>query len=538
MRRLMALVFTLSLIVTFIGGCVTGSVEVDRQERWETLFDGETLNGWTQRGGEAHYHVEDGAIVGTAVPGTHNSFLCTEEEFGDFILELEFKVDPELNSGVQIRSQSYPAYKNGRVHGYQVEIDPSDRAWSGGIYDEGRRGWLHDLKGNLAARAAFRADDWNHLRIEAIGDSIRTWINGVMAADLVDSMTPSGFIALQVHATSLKRKPQVRWRNIRIQNLDEPDDTAYASDPFMGDWATSEVEKPRRLVAKVVALGNREYRATLFREFDTQDPSIATLFGREKEGALRMQSVSWEGKIEDDKFSVQRGTRKRSRLEMNKVVRLSPTLATEPPAGATILFDGSDFDEWEHEDGRPVRWNIVNNAMEIVPGSGSLKTKTKFTNIKLHVEFRTPFLPDARSQDRGNSGVYLHERYEIQILDGYGFPNSVYQCGSIYQVAAPLITVCSPPTQWQTYDIVFQPPRFDENSSKLRDARVTVVHNGVTIHDDFEVSGPTGSAASKGESPGPAAIILEDHGNRVQYRNIWVIELDALMDPELTDLYL
>ena len=123
---------------------------------WQDLFDGKTLDGWVQRGGQAKYAVEDGMIVGTTVPKTPNSFLCTERDYSDFILELEFKVDTGLNSGIQIRSQSKEDYKNGRVHGYQVEIDPSDRAWSGGIYDEARRGWLNNLKDNEPARKAFR----------------------------------------------------------------------------------------------------------------------------------------------------------------------------------------------------------------------------------------------------------------------------------------------------------------------------------------------------------------------------------------------
>ncbi len=197
-------------------------------DEWKPLFDGKSLDGWEQKGGAARYHVEDGQVVGTSVPNTGNTFLCTTKDYGDFILELEFKVDPRLNSGVQIRSQCFDEPMNvagkkipaGRVHGYQVEIDPSDRAWSGGIYDEGRRGWLNDLKNNEAAQKAFKQDDWNQFRVECRGDSIKTWINGVPAADLTDDMTPEGFIALQVHGVGAEKEPrEVRWRNIRIQEL-------------------------------------------------------------------------------------------------------------------------------------------------------------------------------------------------------------------------------------------------------------------------------------------------------------------------------
>lgn len=195
---------------------------------WVDLFNGENLDGWTQRGGVATYEVIGGAIVGTTVPKTPNSFLCTEKDYGNFILEVEYKVDPTLNCGIQFRSLSTPDYKEGRVHGYQAEIDPSDRGWSAGIYDEGRNGWLADLSGNPAARYAFKQNDWNHYRVEAIGNRLVTFINGVRAADLTDDTTANGFIALQVHGVGNREdKLQVHYRNIRIQDLG--DDTDYAT---------------------------------------------------------------------------------------------------------------------------------------------------------------------------------------------------------------------------------------------------------------------------------------------------------------------
>lgn len=199
---------------------------------WVKLFNGKDLDGWVQRGGKAKYRAENGHIVGTSVPGTANSFLCTKKDYSNFILELEFKVDPSLNSGVQVRSECFDRDKTlelndqkirvpaGRVHGYQVEIDPSDRAWTGGIYDEGRRKWLVDLKNNEPARKAFRQRDWNKFRIECRGDLIKTWLNGVPAAVLKDSVTPSGFIGLQVHGVGKRQQPlEVRFRNLRLQEL-------------------------------------------------------------------------------------------------------------------------------------------------------------------------------------------------------------------------------------------------------------------------------------------------------------------------------
>ncbi|MFD2099028.1 3-keto-disaccharide hydrolase [Flagellimonas iocasae] len=184
---------------------------------WVDLFDG-TLNGWTQKGGEADYEIKEDMIVGSTVHDTPNSFLTTDKMYDDFILELEYKVDSTMNSGIQIRSNSFPYYQNGRVHGYQIEIDPSDRAWSAGIYDEGRRGWLVTLDDNPEAQKAFKQNEWNHYRIEAIGDTLRTWINGVPAAHLIDEKTASGFIALQVHSIGKEQKAgtEIAWKNVKI----------------------------------------------------------------------------------------------------------------------------------------------------------------------------------------------------------------------------------------------------------------------------------------------------------------------------------
>ena len=195
------------------------TVSVFADEPWVELFDGKTLDGWQQKGGQAKYSVEDGQIVGKTVLNTPNSFLCSKQFYSDFILEVEFKVDPKLNSGIQIRSNSFPEIMNGRVHGYQVEIDLSERAYSAGIFDEARRGWLHDLKDNPSARKAFKQNQWNQYRIEAIGDTIKTWINGVPAVNLCDTRTATGFIALQVHSVGKRKEKEgieVRWRNIRI----------------------------------------------------------------------------------------------------------------------------------------------------------------------------------------------------------------------------------------------------------------------------------------------------------------------------------
>jgi hypothetical protein len=189
------------------------------QEKWVNLFNGKDLRGWKQLNGKASYEVKNGEIVGTTVFKEPNSFLVTEVEYGDFILELEFKLDAYMNSGIQFRSESKADYRNGRVHGYQMEIDPSDRAWTGGIYDEARRDWLYPMEYNPEAKHAYKQGEWNKCRIECIGPLIRIWINGIATSSLVDDLTLKGFIALQVHAINKEENAgqTIRWRNIKIQ---------------------------------------------------------------------------------------------------------------------------------------------------------------------------------------------------------------------------------------------------------------------------------------------------------------------------------
>lgn len=200
------------------------AVNLSAQDNWRPIFNGKNLKGWTKLNGNAEYKVEDGVITGITRSDTPNTFLVYDEDFSDFILEFDFKVDDALNSGVQFRSASLPSYRNGRVHGYQYEIDPSDRAWSGGIYDEAREGWLYSII-CPAAKSAFRNGQWNHARIEAVGNRIRTWLNGVPCANLLDDKSSHGFIALQVHEIydpALAGR-QVCWKNIRVctDNLEE-----------------------------------------------------------------------------------------------------------------------------------------------------------------------------------------------------------------------------------------------------------------------------------------------------------------------------
>jgi hypothetical protein len=489
-------------------------------------------------------------------------------------------------------------------------------------------------------------------------------------------------------------------------------------DPLMGDWQGrwEQIDgyNSGSLAAEVIALGGGQYRARLVEDFGTTRDPYGVLDGQLQDGRVKFSgklnpdSTSVEGDIEagleKDKFTGQfkgetGGEQIKGKITLTKTARQSPTLGAKPPAGAVVLLDGRNFDEWVslggpkgiinlieaigntqnavaylrtkiaslgerkailqlgsddgvkvwlngklvhaknvargvspdedkipvmlrdgvnelllkvtngagdwgavvrfmHEDGQPldgifelspesksnqgttaylgrndgfltqwqvagpcqeggkgpeelfdvvfapeksssdvkwkrlnadvpddksVKWRLVDGAMEIKPGSGSIVTKRAFKDFKLHIEFRTPFMPEARGQGRGNSGVYLQNRYEIQVLDSYGLEPKDNECGGIYQVGAPLVNVCYPPGQWQTYDITFQAARFDGSGNKQKDAVVMVLHNGVTIHDQRPIPHPTGGALDSNVSE-PGGVYLQDHGNLVQFRNIWLVE--------------
>lgn len=380
---------------------------------WTPLFDGKTLTGWKQLNGTASYAIEGKEIVGRTKVGSPNSFLCTEKTYSDFELEFEVKTDPALNSGVQIRSHSVPGYQNGRVHGYQVEVDPTERAFSGGIYDEARRGWLQDLSKNERARKAFKTGQWNKYRVVAMGDHLQTWVNGVPAADLHDPLATSGFIGLQVH-NSDKAGLEVRWRNVRIKDLAQP-----------------------------LAKGAR--------------------WLLHSEGDLK----NW---------------------------------VSERKTGATC--------PWEWRDG----------CLVAKPNTGNILTKESFTDFEFHIEFAVTD-NGLIGQANGNSGVYIMQSYEIQILNSAGRGPLLDECGSLYNIKAPDYAMALPALAWQSYDIKFTAPKWN-GTAKTADARLTMYHNGVLVHNDVAVPRPTGAGAP--ESPTPRPIRLQDHGQDIRFRNVWV----------------
>jgi len=194
-----------------------------------------------------------------------------------------------------------------------------------------------------------------------------------------------------------------------------------------------------------------------------------------------------------------------------KTHRTSRTTHLPPPSCAKVLFDGSSVDAFANGKLTPEGWLSAGTA-----------TKDKFTDFRLHLEFRLPHKPHARGQGRGNSGVYLQRRYEVQVLDSFGLEGEPNECGGLYRQKAPDVNMCLPPLAWQTYDIYFRAARFDADGKKTEPARITVLHNGYPIHDDYQLTGKTG--AGRKEEPTPGEIYLQDHGNPVAFRNIWIVE--------------
>jgi hypothetical protein len=214
-----------------------------------------------------------------------------------------------------------------------------------------------------------------------------------------------------------------------------------------------------------------------------------------------------EGKIVGDTITA---TTPDAKYTLKRVERKSPTLGAKPPAGAKVLFDGTTAKNFEH-----------GKLLEDGSLESEATSRDKFGDYHLHLEFRLSYMPDARGQGRSNSGVYLHDCYEIQVLDSFGLKGENNECGGFYSIREPAVNMCFPPLVWQTYDMEFTAPKY-EGDKKVANARITVKHNGVTIHDNIEL--PHGTPGREEEGPAPRPLYLQGHGNKVEYRNIWVEE--------------
>jgi hypothetical protein len=267
--------------------------------------------------------------------------------------------------------------------------------------------------------------------------------------------------------------------------------------------------------AQVIALGDGKFRGVFYfgglpgDGWSRGDTAISTDSTTE-DGVVTFVGDGGTAKIKDGKLAVLDPSGAELGV-LDKVERKSPTLGAKPPAGAKVLFDGSNTDAWAG--GKIVDGNLL---------LAGTRSKDEFQDFTLHLEFRTPFVPKASGQARGNSGLYLQNRYECQILDSFGLEGANNECGGFYQIKEPAVNMCLPPLAWQTYDVDFTAARFD-GETKVKNARVTIKHNGVTIFDDFELPNLTPGGAPK-EFPGKGPFQLQAHGNPVTYRNIWVVE--------------
>ena len=450
------------------------------EEGWSNLFNGHDLTGWVQRGGQAKYSVENDTISGTSVLNTPNAFLCTGKTYGDFILEYDFKVDPRLNSGVQIRSECLDTPKEmewngrkisippGRVHGYQVEIDPnftSKRLWSAGIYDEGRRGWLFPSDGEQGPQGKafseqglriFKPQDWNHVRVEAIGDSIKTWLNGTPCADLKDDLTSRGFIALQVHRIKddkAREGTQVRWRNLRI-----------------------------------------------------------------KEVAAR------------------------SGITLNTLTE------SEKAEGWRLLWDGKTTDGWRNAKDEPFptnKWEIADGVLTVLEakdsfsvGGGNIITREKFASFELLVDFKvTPgansgvkYFVQSNLDPNNRTGAGPAVGCEFQILDDERHPDAKLgrdgnrTVGALYDLIPPAATKKPNPVgEWNTARIVVQGNHVEH---WLNGQKVVEYERGSAAFRACVALSKFNKIPDFGEWP-TGHILLQEHGDRVHFRNIKIHILPA-----------
>jgi hypothetical protein len=283
---------------------------------------------------------------------------------------------------------------------------------------------------------------------------------------------------------------------------------------YKGELKTDDQAIP--VGAQVIALGDGKFHGVFYigglpgEGWSRSDNKIEA-DSETKDGVVTFSGDGGSAKIAGGKISVFSPSGD-SMGTLDKVERKSATLGAKPPEGAKVLFDGSNAEAWANG-------KIMDGNLLLANGT---HTKQDFQDFTFHIEFRTPFVPKARGQARGNSGLYLQNRYEVQVLDSFGLDGANNECGGFYSIKEPAVNMCYPPLAWQTYDVDFTAARF-EGDKKVKNARVTIKHNGVTIHDNFELPNLTPGGAPT-EAPGKGPFMLQAHGNPVTYRNIWVVE--------------
>ncbi len=299
-------------------------------------------------------------------------------------------------------------------------------------------------------------------------------------------------------------------------------------DPFMGNWRgrwSEEEDVDPEITAQVISLGRDRYEIRLAPMLFMRARPLVTIEARAEDGVLRFDEQHYHGEIRGDRFTGGRG-RGRTTFEMTRCTYAPPRLGAPPPENAIVLFDGTNLDAWENTE----NWEIVDDAVMALPDSDDLVSKQSFKDVKLHVEFRTPYQPTERGQSRGNSGVFLQDIYEVQVLDSYGLEGYYDECGALYKVSAPYVNATLPPAEWQTFEITYRAARFDEDGEVVDYPRMTVLHNGYIVQHEQAMPWRTAWRERDRLQPPPTEpgpIRLQSHrAYYVQFRNVWLVELD------------
>ena len=310
---------------------------------------------------------------------------------------------------------------------------------------------------------------------------------------------------------------------------------------YEGEWLDApkghyfQVNKP--LAAQVINVREGEYFLRFFQQHDARADAYFEGSGKLEGNVIVFSGNGWKGEVTKDGLSGSMEDQRSQpiRFALKKVTRSSPTLGMAPPPGAIVLFDGKNFDHWQHGDGRPVTWHITDGgAMEVRSVrspedrenkiGGDIQTKENFGDCQVHIEFRYPVEPGKAGQGRGNSGFFLQGNYEVQVLNSYGLQGLWNECGALYKTRPPHVNAARPPMEWQTYDIDYKASVW-KDGKKVSPPRITVRHNGVVIHRDEDIPHVTAHAfaARFNEPQGDGPIRLQDHSNAIQYRNIWIV---------------
>ena len=289
------------------------------------------------------------------------------------------------------------------------------------------------------------------------------------------------------------------------------------------------------LVARVIGLGGDRYEIQIMEEFDKRADYKVKTESKWKNGKLSFNENGFKGEITASSFTGKKTSGEYvTPFELKRVHRTSPTAGLKAPRGAVVLFDGKNMDAWKHAKGEKVTWTVKNGVVEILPRKenddkgGSIDTRQTFGDVKVHLEFKLPYEPEGREQHRGNSGFFVPGGYEVQILDSYGLGGMWNECGALYKQSPPQVNMCWAPGVWQTYDVEFKRMRMDVEGNKVDDAVITVWHNGKLVHNQLALRGTTSNTQAgrkQSESGKQGPLSLQDHSHKIQFRNIWALDL-------------